>query len=338
MKERSSRMIDVFQHILPPRYKDALLRKTRGYYTIESYDRNPALFDLDIRFRDMDKYEGLVQVLTLPGPPVENVADAQEAAELAVIANDGMAELVSRYPDRFAAAVACLPMNNMDAALREADRAIKELNFRGVQIYTSIRGKPLDQAEFAGLYEMMARYHLPIWIHPVRDRSIADYPGEKVSRYKLFAQFGYPYETSLAMARLVFGGVLEKYPDVKFITHHCGGMIPFFEQRIAMRVIYHPDNYDKPDHVEELTRPPLEYFRKFYADTALAGSKSAVMCGYAFFGAENLLFGTDYPYAAEKADLRFRQTMNSVKLMDVPAGEKEKIFEGNAERLLQLHQ
>ncbi len=109
-----------------------------------------------------------------------------------------------------------------------------DLKFKGIQIFSSINGKPLDRDEFMPLYEMMAGYDLPLWIHPARDKTVPDYPDEPYSKFTLFTAFGWPYETTLAMARLVFSGVLEKYPSLKFITHHCGAMLPFFSKRVLL--------------------------------------------------------------------------------------------------------
>jgi predicted TIM-barrel fold metal-dependent hydrolase len=157
----------------------------------------------------MDEYEGLTQVLTLASPPIEKAVDTKEAIELSRMANDEMAELVQKYPDRFIGAVASLPMNDPDSALKEVDRAIQELNFKGIQIFTPINGKPLDQPEFMPLYEKMSQYELPIWIHPNRDREVPDYASEDHSKYWIFSMFGWPYETTAAMTRLVFGGYWE---------------------------------------------------------------------------------------------------------------------------------
>ena len=126
----------------------------------------------------MDKYEGLVQVLTLGAPPVEAVVDEKQSVDLSKLANDEMAEIVMKYPDRFPAAIACLPMNNMEAAIEEAERAIEDLRFRGVQISTPIYDKPLDSPEFIPLIEKMCDYDLPVWIHPMRPASQPDYKTE----------------------------------------------------------------------------------------------------------------------------------------------------------------
>jgi predicted TIM-barrel fold metal-dependent hydrolase len=165
-------IIDVFCHIVPPKFK-AALDKTIGQ--VDMVDTLPTMYDMDERFRIMDKTEGLMQVLTTSLPPLETIPDKKKALALAKMANDEMAELVLKHPDRFAAAIAALQMNDVDAALKEADRAIKDLKFRGVQIFTPINDKPLDSPEFLPLYEKMAQYNLPILIHPHRDDDFADF-------------------------------------------------------------------------------------------------------------------------------------------------------------------
>jgi len=158
--------IDVFTHILPEKYLDALASKTDGRGT-EALNARRRLSDLDIRFRIMELNEGYAQILNIAGPPVEDVANPTVAAELAKIANDEMAELVLKYPEKFLAALACLPMNNMKAVVKEVDRAIIDLGFRGIQITTNIMDKPVDSPEFEPLFERMNYYQLPILIHPV---------------------------------------------------------------------------------------------------------------------------------------------------------------------------
>ena len=319
--------IDIFTHILPDKYRKTLYQKTqRNPYVEEQgnmedyHNDTPALFDMTLRFSMMDAYKGLRQVLTINIPPLELVTDPGDAVELAKLANDEMAELVAKYPDHFAAGVACLPMNNIDAALKEAERAIEGLDMKGVQIYTPCGGKPLDSPVFLPLYEMMAKYDLPIWLHPTRGADAADYEGESLSQYRIFHRFGWPYETTAAMARLVFGGVLQKYPSLKIITHHCGGMVPYFAQRLRFGT--------------ETISHPLEYFKMFYGDTALGGNTPALSCGYAFFGADHILFGTDMPHGGGKQ--RIAQTITSVEQIAIPDSDKYKIFYSNARRLLHI--
>jgi predicted TIM-barrel fold metal-dependent hydrolase len=328
--------IDIFPHILPIKYKEALYRVAPpGFYIQNVIDSLPTLFNLDHRFQIMDKYEGLMQVLTLSAPPVEMIADSEKAADLARLANDEMAELVVKHPSRFAAAVGCLPMNNMEAALKEVDRVINDLKFRGVQLYTPINGKPLDSPEFVPLYEKMSQHDLPIWIHPQRAADYADYETEKRSRHMIFHIFGWPYETAAAMTRLVFSGTLERYPNLKFITHHCGGMVPYLEQRM-IGAYDHAEMLRGAKYKQGLSKAPIDYFKMFYYDTALYGSTAALMCGYAFCGADHMLFATDMPYDSELGDRYIRQTIRSIEEMDIGESEKKKIFQDNARSLLRL--
>lgn len=328
--------IDIFPHILPIRYKEALYKiAPSGFYLQDVIETLPTLFDLEQRFRIMDKFEGLMQVLTLSSPPVEGVTDPQKAVDLAKLANDEMAELVLKHPDRFVAAVACLPMNNMDAALKEVDRTIKDLKFRGVQVNTPVNDKPLDSPEFMPLYEKMAQYNLPLWIHPERPVDYADYRTEKRSKYMIFHIFGWPYETVAAMTRLVFSGVLEKYPNLKIIIHHCGGMVPYLEQRI-IGAYDHAEMLRGAKYKQGLTKSPIEYFKMFYYDTAIYGSAPGLMCAHAFCGADRMVFATDFPYDSQFGERYIRQTIQSIEQMDIPDLEKKKIFEDNARKILCL--
>ena len=205
--------IDAYSHIIPPTYKEAL-RKVVPEEVENKIDPHSTLYKLEDRFEVMDKYEPLKQVLTLGWPPIELVAKPAKAAELAKIANDEMAELVHKHSERFVAAIGILPMNDMEAALQEADRVINDLKFRGVYVHTPINDKPLDLPEFMPLYDKMVQYNLPIFIHPMTTYDYADYRTEDRSRYKIFSTFGWPYQTTAAMARLVFSGTLEKYPVI----------------------------------------------------------------------------------------------------------------------------
>ena len=138
------------------------------------------------------------------------------------------------------------------------------------------------------------------------------------------------------MTRLVFSGVLETYPTLKLITHHCGAMVPYFADRITRLYGYY-EAHAQAGFMERLRRPPIEYFKQFYNDTALYGNTAGLMCGYAFFGIDHLLFGTDMPYDAEQGDQYTRETIHAVKQMNIPEFEKEKIFKDNAITLLHLN-
>jgi aminocarboxymuconate-semialdehyde decarboxylase len=331
-KKGLNEKIDMFCHIVPAKYKEAILKKaSRPSYYLENTKALPALSDLDIRFKAMDKYESYRQVLSIGAPPIELIFSPKEAADLARMGNDEMAELLNKYPDHFVAAVAGLPMNDVDASIREMERAFKELKFKGVQLYSSINRKPLDRPEFLAIYEKLSQYDLPLLLHPVRDKDIPDYPDEKAGKYSAFIQFGWPYETTMAMSRLVMSGIMEKYPHLKVVVHHCGAMLPFFARRSLL-------GKAEPAEIMELTQPPVDYYKKFYGDTVLGGNTPALMCGYAFFGADHMVFGSDYPYpgGAARADIALGEVIKSVENMNVSGEDKTKIFSGNARRLLRL--
>jgi predicted TIM-barrel fold metal-dependent hydrolase len=305
--------IDIFSHILPKKYLDSIRRKAKKGANIAELgswtETNAALSQMDIRLRLMDRYPGL-----------ETIAAPEDTVELAHIANDEMAELVTKYPDKFLAAIACLPLNNIDATLKEADRAITQLNFRGVQIFTNINGEPLDSPKFKPLYELMTQHDLPIWIHPwdpvIMHSSTNSLP-ESIQDWVKRLRTGsliWPFETSVAMIRLVQSGIFEDYPKIKFITHHCGGMVPFFERRVRL--------------------PAL---KKFYNDTALYGNSAALKCGYSYFGVDRLLFATDMPLGTGRQGYGHTlETIRSVEEMDISDVDKKKIFEENAKTLLRL--
>jgi predicted TIM-barrel fold metal-dependent hydrolase len=283
----------------------------------------------------MDKFEPLRQVLTLAWPKLEEIAGPNKTPELARQANDEMAELVLKYPDRFVSAIAILPMNNVDEALKEADRAIKDLKFRGVYIYSNIDGKPLDLPEFLPLYEKMSTYDLPIYIHPMRGKADhPEYKTENVSRYRVDGTFGWPYETTVAMTRLVCGGVLERYPNLKVVTHHCGGMVPYFAERI--RQFMQGMERKEKEHLG-LTKDAVDYYQMFYNDTAIYGNPKALECAHAFFGADRLLFGCDFPLGdREFGNRNYLQTVNAIDQMAITDADRKKIYEDNARKLMRL--
>ena len=332
--------IDIFPHIFPKPFHEKMLQSSeRAGFMQKRVREIPVMVDLDLRFRIMDQHPGYVQVLTLASPPIESFGDPKTSPELARIANDGMAELVAKYPDRFPAFVASLPMNNMEACLLEVDRAIKTLGARGIQIFSNVNGRPLDEPEFRPLFEKMAAHDLPIWLHPSRSQNFPDYQTEKISRYELWWVFGWPYETSIAMSRLVFAGIFDTFPDLKIITHHLGAMIPYFEGRVGPgldQLGSRTSDADQALVTHNLKRRPLDYFRMFYGDTALFGALAPLECGLAFFGIDHILFGSDMPFDPEKGTMYIRETIRAVDSMTLAPAEREKIFEGNARRLLKL--
>jgi uncharacterized protein len=328
-------ILDIYTHILPDAFFREMSRVSPKLENIGARLRGvKKLFDLDLRFAEMDEIGEYAQVISLPNPPLEEIAGGAAAQQLARVANDAMAELVAQHPKRFPAFVAAVSLDNVDAALREAERAITQLGARGIQVFTNIAGHPLDEERFRPVFAMMAAHDLPIWLHPARTAAMPDYAAEQKSRFEMWWCFGWPYETSVAMARLVFTGVFDRHPGLKVVTHHLGGgMIPFFDGRIGagMEVLgARTTDEDYSKVLSSLKRPHLDYFREFYADTALFGAGNGLSCGLDFFGADRVVFSTDAPLGP------IAKTIAAVEALDLDAGARQKIMVGNAERLMRL--
>jgi uncharacterized protein len=328
-------IIDIYTHILPDRFFQEMSRVSPKLENIGARLRGvKKLFDLDLRFAEMDQLGDYRQIISLPNPPLEEITQGETAQRLSRVANDAMAELCAQHPARFPAFVAAVALDDVDAALKEAERAITTLGARGIQVFTNIAGHPLDEERFAPVFALMAAHDLPIWLHPARSASMPDYASETKSRFEMWWCFGWPYETTVAMARLVFAGVFDRHPGLKVVTHHLGGgMIPFFDGRIGagMEVLgQRTSDEDYSKVISSLKRPHLDYFREFYADTALFGGSNGLTCGLDFFGDDRVVFATDAPLGP------IAKTIAAVEALALDAAERQKIMVGNAERLMQM--
>jgi predicted TIM-barrel fold metal-dependent hydrolase len=328
-------MLDIYTHIFPERYHAEMSKGggSLGSFA-ERFRKIPPLFDLDARFRQMDSAgDGYQQIISLPTPPIEDVAEGATASQLARVGNDAMAELCARHPDRFPGFAAALNMHDVNGAVAEANRAIRDLGARGVQIFTNVAGRPLDDPRYAPVFAVAAQHDLPIWLHPARTAAMTDYASEPRSRFEMWWCFGWPYETSVAMARLVFSGLFDRHPALKIITHHCGGMIPYFDGRIGAGMAFLGSRDPAEDYsrvLPSLQRPHLDYFRSFYGDTAMFGGRGGLKAGLDFFGADHIVFATDAPLAP------IPETIAAVRDLGLPSDATERIFSGNAKKLLRL--
>lgn len=340
--------VDVFCHILPNRYEEARWERVGKTNFVEhspshlkyvqggksaAQENYKVLIDLDARFRMMDEFENYRQILSVASPPIEAV-DPDDSEYLAKVLNDELAALVQKYPNRFVGAACSLPMNKPDAAARELERAIKDLKLCSLQIFSNVLGKPLDLPEFRPIFEIMSRHNLPILLHPARSRKHADYTSEKDSKYLIWQVFGWPYETTAAMTRIVFGGVLDDYPNLKIICHHTGAMVPFFQGRIQSmyRML-------EPLVVEErgrpMKKPIIEYFRSFYGDVSTFTAAS-IECAVDFFGVDHILFGTDAPFDFEGGRASIRECTAAIQNARLSAADKSKIFHQNFEAAFRI--
>jgi uncharacterized protein len=336
------RKIDVFTHIMPERYVARMSAIAPGLKDVGKRVRGvPMLVDLEERFRVMDRFEGYQQVLSNATPPLEAFARPAEAIELAQVVNDEMAALVARYPERFPAFIASLPLNDPDASLREIERSVTTLGARGIQVFSNISGRPLTSPEFLAIFDAMAAHDLPIWLHPYRGAEMPDYASEDRSQFEIWWTFGWPYETSAAMARIVFAGLFDRLPGLKVITHHMGAMVPYFAGRVGPgwdQLGVRTSDVDYGAVLRQLRRRPLDYFHMFYGDTALFGAYEATVCGLQFFGADHVVFASDAPFDPEKGPMYIRETIGVIDRLPVSDDDRERIYWRNAVRLLRLDQ
>ena len=330
--------IDAFNHIITPAYDRRRLELAPPAMRLQDQARVlPALFDLDARFRAMDTAgEGYVQIINTANPPVENIAGPDGALELARIANDEMAGLLSRHPDRFIGAAACLPLNNVAGSIDELDRAVRQLGCCAVQIYTQVQGRPLDDPLLTPIFDRIAELDVPILLHPARGPEQADYPSESASRYDAWRIFGWLFDTVSAMTRLIFSGVFDRHPNIQILTHHLGGFVPYAAERIR-------EGYDKylaaaaaRHEAVPLLRHPHDYFSQFHADTITIGSVPALACGLDFFGPDRVLFATDMPFDGHGGRKYVEVALRAMEQLDAPPEVTRKIFESNARRLFRL--
>jgi aminocarboxymuconate-semialdehyde decarboxylase len=327
-------VIDLYTHLAPRSFLDRMvvLAPKLGNIVNRLLTVKP-LSDLDARFRDMDSVPDYRQVISLPNPSLEEIGDAETGRELAKIANDEMAELCVTHPDRFVGFAAAVYLDDVESAIAEADRAIHQLGAKGVLIYNHVAGHPLDEARFRPFFAAMAQWKKPIWLHPTRTANVPDYASETKSRFEMWWCFGWPYDTSVAMTRLVFDGLFDRHPDLEIITHHCGGMIPFFDGRVGpgMNVLgARTSDEDYSQILPSLKRPHMEYFKLFYGDTAMFGATTGVRCGLDFFGPSKIVFATDAPLGP------IAKTYKGIAEMDLSPEDRHAILYGNAARLLRL--
>jgi aminocarboxymuconate-semialdehyde decarboxylase len=331
--------IDIFNHVFPKRFFERYISSGAAGKEIGKRMANATLsVDLDYRFRILDEFGDVRQIITLGQPPIEMLGGPAESPAVAREANDGLADLVARHPDRFIGFGASLPLNNPDASLEEMRRAIDQLGAKGVMIYTNVAGKPLDAPEFQPLFEEAARRDVPIWLHPARGASMADYRSEETSAFEIWWALGWPYETSAAMARLVFSGLFDRHPDLTIITHHLGGLVPYLEGRVGYgwdQLGARTSTVDYSMLLRSMKKRPIDYFRQFHADTAMFGATAATRCGIEFFGVDRVLFASDMPFDPTPG-LYMRETIRVIDSLDLDDAQRRAIYSGNARRVLRL--
>ncbi len=302
------------------------------------FANTPTLIDPEQRLRLMDDF-GVLRSVLVPLPWLETApavhADPQKCLQAARLLNDELAQVAARRRDRFSA-VAVLPTTHPEIMLAELNRAVKELQMAGGMFVTGPTVKRPDHPDYEFLYAEASRLDVPLWIHPSRPPFYPDYLDEKESKFQIWQTLSWLQDSSAAMVRIVFAGVLDRHPDLKLIIHHHGALVPLFAQRMQ----YGWDYFEQNTGVKQLTtisRPYIEHFKKFYCDTATQGKEPKLLeMTAAFFGTDRVLFGSDAPMDASAGRSFTADAIASVAEMDAPEEDKARIFRGNALRLLKL--
>jgi len=337
------RKVDVFNHIFPITYWDKMLELVGNFEDMGKRVRSvPMLLDMDERFRVMDMFGDYEQILSLTSPPLEVLFDTGTAPEMARIANDGMAEICQKYPVRFPGYVASLPMNNPDEAVEETARVMDGSGALGIQIFTNVAGRALDNPKYFPIFQKASDLDIPIWMHPARGSDMADYKDEDKSKYEIWWTLGWPYETSVAQARMVFSGMMDKLENFKLITHHLGGLSPFHSGRTGPGWQFLGDRTSGAAGDEYraakdgLKKPHAEYFKDFYADTAVFGSREATVCGIEYYPRDRVLFASDAPFDPEKGPMYIRETIKIIDGLDIDDEWREDLYWRNAAKIMNL--
>lgn len=324
-------VIDAYSHILPSDVYETLV-EIHPHDEVTNLETATHLMDIENRLADMEAYGVDRQVLTLAHPPIWEGLTEEAALDVMRIANDEIRRIADEHPESFIP-VATVPRLTGEF-VDEVDRAVSDLGMAGVQTFTNIEGKNLDEPVFDEFFAAMNRAGVPLWIHP-QLYPWHDYSPEDTWIYKAL---GWPFDSTVALSRLIFNGVLDSYPNLRVVSHHLGGFLPFVDERL--RSFYQSRSEDPELYVgtvSDLSRPLDTYFDRIYADTAVSsrGKQLTLRCGYEFFGPENVLFGADYPFGPNGGRYWLEETLPAIESMEIPEEERDSILGKNVLNLIE---
>lgn len=333
---QKARRIDAYSHISSLKFLDALERAEGRTTAVNAAIRSkPSITDFKTRLGLLDRNEIDIHVL-VPVPWLEAfprvAADRTVAPQMARLMNDELAAFVANDPKRFRG-VAVLPSVDPDAMVAELHRAVKQLGFLGAFVPVGPTTKRMDHADFEPLYKNLVALDATLWLHPSRP-PLPDYPDETRAKYGEWIAIGWPYDTTTAMYRIVLSGVFDRYPDIRIVAHHHGGIAPYYAARIASSGA---DDAGGAAPDGKVAKPNIAHFKKFYCDTACNEFAPKVLeLALDFFGSERMMFGSDAPFGADDGQRFTTEVLRSIDAMQIPAAVRTTILSENAKRVLKI--
>lgn len=337
-------IIDFQAHVFPPEYL-AEMKRRDGAVILEEpdphsgmsyfYDKklkcriNTATLqgqNVEKRLQHMDQYSIDIHVLTIPAPGADRF-EGEDAIGIARIANNAIAAIVRQHPQRFVGFFT-LPTCNMKASLDELERSVGELGLKGFGCFANLNSQALDREELFPIYERLAKYKLPVYIHPTAPLA-TEAVGIDIMPTLIF---GWAFDSTVAMTRLVYGRVLERFPEIHWVVADVGGVLAFFAQR-AINI--YTGRTDEIRHKYGLKENPLDSFRRFYVDTA-DHPASTLTCVREFFTPDRMVLGTNYPYGPEDGCVLVKNSLKAIDGLNLNPTDKAKILGANAAKILRI--
>jgi len=321
--------IDCQSHVFPAEYAEVLARNPRQpkaipqdgghiitYGDIQSFRLRQEVYDIDRKIRDMDAAGIDISILSvnMPGP---EMLVPELRVKGAKVCNDFVASVIQKHPDRFSG-LACLPWQDTPAAITEIDRAVDDLGFCGIILYSHIGGDPVDAPAYEPVYKHAEEREMPIVLHPT-----VPVWGKEIKDHSMIPMAGLMADHSFAMLRLILGGVLERHPRLQVVQPHCGGILPYLWGRIRNQTEVMGRG------IENITQPPDVYYQRVYLDM-VSPSPLALKFAYDFAGPDRLLFGSDHPW------VDIGTFVSLVEEMAIPQEDKVSIFGLNAQKLFKI--
>jgi len=324
-------IIDFHNHFFPPEFLDAIRSGPSNFRITEDDEGNPVLHspgdynvivpghrDIDFRRNVLDEAGVDRQVITFTAPGT-SIESPERAAELATIINDGLANARDRHPDRFTP-LGHLPLNNPEAAAAEFDRVVGELGMPGVMLFSNASGVPLADPRFCPIYERANDAGALIYIHPTYPVGV-----EAMEEFMLMPLVGFLMDTTLATAHLIYAGIPERFPGIRWALCHTGGAIPFLAERLDRGFEAFPRCR------VNISRHPTEYLREFYFDT-VNFDPACLKLALDFAGADHVIAGSDYPHMIGSLE----KMKSSISELGLSPEDEARVHSGNAAGLLGL--